>query len=66
MREKQREMEERETERDGGEGNRKSWRRGKYLCHKVYLVMVGLYAGPVLDHAHVGDQAAGKHLQSEY
>ena len=33
---------------------------------REYLLVVGVDAGVVLHHAHVGDQAAGKHLQSEH
>ena len=29
---------------------------------REYLLVVGVDAGVVLDHAHVGDQAAGEHL----
>ena len=36
---------------------------GPLLAPLNHLLMVGVYAGVVLHHTHVGDQATGKHLQ---
>ena len=36
---------------------------GPLLAPLNHLLVVGVYASVVLHHAHVGDQATGKHLQ---